>query len=223
MTPTFFPDPLFGWAFFAVLAAFLGVAAYIDTRSYKIPKPLTLALLGAGLVANVVRGAWLSAAGGDVWLFPGGNAALGALDGLLFALAGFALGFGLFFVLWVLGACGGGDVKLFAALGAWLGISSVVLALIVTIVLVVLISGTRFVWSVITRGRTGTQRQFSASYEVKKGPNAKPAGVPKARLVSYSLPLAVAAVLVVLWVYRVDLRLAPPKQDNQQRAEVHAR
>src|SRR5438270_8400 len=76
----------------------------------------------------------------------------GALDGLLFALAGFGLGFALFFVLWVLGACGGGDVKLFAALGAWVGPALAVGVLAGTVVVLAAAVAARAVWTLLTRG-----------------------------------------------------------------------
>jgi len=41
--------------------------------------------------------------------------------GPLMSLAGFAVGFGLLLLPWLLGGGGMGDVKLLAALGAWLG------------------------------------------------------------------------------------------------------
>src|SRR5271154_6043862 len=38
---------------------------------------------------------------------------------------GFLLGFGIPFTLFILGAVGGGDVKLLAGIGAWVGVASV--------------------------------------------------------------------------------------------------
>src|SRR5262249_6400200 len=121
MHPAFFPGPAFAWVYFLVLMSLLAVASYTDLRRLTIPKWVSLTVLALGLVVNVVRGAWLGSAGLAGWVLDGGGVGLGLLDGLLFALAGFALGFVLFFVLWLLGTVGGGDVKLFAALGAWIG------------------------------------------------------------------------------------------------------
>src|SRR4051812_41152392 len=117
----FFPEPVFGWVYLAALWSLLIAASYLDVRTLTIPKRLSLALLGVGLLLNMVRGAWLAWDGGPTWLLPGDSPLTGGLDGLLFALAGFAAGFGLFLLLWLGGVCGGGDVKLFAALGAWTG------------------------------------------------------------------------------------------------------
>jgi prepilin peptidase CpaA len=43
------------------------------------------------------------------------------LNGLWTALIGFAAGFGILFILWMVGTAGGGDVKLMGALGPWMG------------------------------------------------------------------------------------------------------
>src|SRR4051812_48412648 len=104
-----FPSPWFAWSFLSVLLALLSVAAYQDVKRMVIPKWVTLPMLALGFVMNVVRGAWVEGSGG------------GAGEGFLFALAGFGTGLGLFLSMWMLGTCGGGDVKLFAALGAWAG------------------------------------------------------------------------------------------------------
>src|SRR5258708_7099731 len=117
----YFPDPVSGWVFMTFLFAVLAIATWTDQRWMKVPKWLTLTALALGLLASLLRGAWLSAHGSPVWIMGSGSVLAGAFDGLLFSLAGFAVGFLLFFGMWLLGVCGGGDVKLFAALGAWIG------------------------------------------------------------------------------------------------------
>lgn len=78
----------------------LGVAAYIDWKSYKIYNKHVLAGFLAGLFYHAYYSGW-----------PGAEAALMA------GLAGGAI----LFPAWICGAIGGGDVKLYAALGAILG------------------------------------------------------------------------------------------------------
>jgi Flp pilus assembly protein protease CpaA len=112
MSP-FFPSPAFGWAFLSALGAILVAACYFDLRHLTIPNKLTVPALLAGFSANTIRGAWLGLENGSVWA--------GAVDGIWFALLGFLLGFVLFFVFWQMGICGGGDLKLFAAVASWLG------------------------------------------------------------------------------------------------------
>ncbi len=120
--PRFFPNLSFGWTFYGVLIAFLVIAAYIDARRMIIPKWVSLSILTLGVIFNLARGAWLGDQGIKVWLFEPNGLWLGAVDGFLFALVGFLAGFAIFFVMWILGVCGGGDLKLFAALSAWVGV-----------------------------------------------------------------------------------------------------
>ncbi|MBK8481364.1 MAG: prepilin peptidase [Proteobacteria bacterium] len=84
------------------------IAVATDLKSYRIPNGLTLGGLALGLAFNASAGA----------LQLGGPA--GALQGLAAALAGaLLLGF-VFGALGALGLLGMGDVKLLAAVGAWL-------------------------------------------------------------------------------------------------------
>jgi len=76
-------------------------AAWFDFRSRRIPNRLCVAGFLAGIAAN---------------------AGLGGLGGLKTALAGFAVAFGLYFVLYLLHAMGAGDVKLMGAVGAIAGL-----------------------------------------------------------------------------------------------------
>lgn len=116
-----FPDPVFVWANAALLLAGLLVACWHDLRTLRVPKPVSLGLLAGGVLMNLVRGAWVGAKEGEAWTLGANGAAVGLADGFLFSLAGFAVGFGVFFVLWVFGVGGGGDVKLAAAVGTWVG------------------------------------------------------------------------------------------------------
>jgi Flp pilus assembly protein protease CpaA len=213
----FFPDLAFAWAFYAVLTALLFVAACIDWRRLVVPKWLSLSTLGLGLASNVARGAWLGGFSSGEWsLGPHWSWAppgfwLGAADGLLFSLAGFLTGFGIFFVLWVLGACGGGDLKLFAAVSAWVGpyISLWVLALstVIQMVLLGLKLGTLFLLpSPQAAQATAADNKGKASASPRATPMVREARMRRG--VTYSLPLALATALALLWFFRGDLNLA---------------
>ena len=90
------------------VVAFTATAAICDWKTKRLPNVLTVpAFICAMLFHPIVGG------------IEGGLA--GAGHGFLFALGGFATGFGTLFVLWLIGGGGGGDVKLMGALGAWLG------------------------------------------------------------------------------------------------------
>lgn len=216
----FFPNPEFAWVFLASLVAILAVCAYVDWQRMVIPKWLTLPLLALGVVATLVRSAWLGAQGDPLWFrLPTGNVFLGLLDGLLFALVGFLVGFGMIFLMWILGTCGGGDVKLFAALGAWLGplysIYILAASLVVLFVEVVI--------KLVALGFSGKNllKMAQANRAKMKKKDAAP---PKEKWrITYSLPVAVATLAVLLWVFRAELRLAPPKADPNGSTQAHAR
>jgi prepilin peptidase CpaA len=106
------------------------VITYYDARYRRIPNPFVLATLVAGLAVNALVSSW---------------------PGVVSSLEGCALAFVLMFVLHVFGAMGAGDVKLFAAIGAVLGVQTV----LPTFIVVVLTGG---VLGVITMLRAGAGR-----------------------------------------------------------------
>jgi prepilin peptidase CpaA len=83
----------------AALAVALA-ACGTDLRTRRIPNVLTLGAAGGACVYHLAVGGW------------------GGLGG---ALAGWGVGLVMFLPLFALRGMGGGDVKLLAALGAWLG------------------------------------------------------------------------------------------------------
>src|SRR5262249_28986749 len=84
----------------ALVAVFTAMCAVVDYRSKKIPNWLTVPAAVLGLAYNA--------------LAPQGI-------GWGWSLAGLAVGFSLLILPWLLGGGGMGDVKMLAALGAWLG------------------------------------------------------------------------------------------------------
>jgi prepilin peptidase CpaA len=98
--------------FVAVLAAMLIVAATGDLRSRRIPNWLNLAI-----ALTAIPFWWMS----GLSLWPEVAVQIGIAAAV----------FGFFFILFVLGMMGGGDVKLLAALGLWLPLASVVKLLVV--------------------------------------------------------------------------------------------
>jgi prepilin peptidase CpaA len=80
--------------------AVAGVACIFDLRTARIPNKLTFAAAGLAVIFHATA--------------PQGQ-------GMGAAFAGLLVGFTLFLPIFALGAMGAGDVKLLAALGAWLG------------------------------------------------------------------------------------------------------
>jgi prepilin peptidase CpaA len=89
----------------------LAVATFTDLRSRRIPNWLVLPFLVAGLVVP----AWLHG-----W------------HGFWQSLEGFGLGAAVFGVLSWIGGMGMGDVKLVAAIGAWIGPQQLGFAMVIT-------------------------------------------------------------------------------------------
>jgi prepilin peptidase CpaA len=83
-----------------ILAALVMTAAISDLRSRRIPNWLSLSGVVAGIALNT-------------FLFE--------LPGFEKALAGMATAFGVYFLLYLVRAMGAGDVKLMAAVGAFVG------------------------------------------------------------------------------------------------------
>jgi prepilin peptidase CpaA len=81
------------------------VACGFDIRTRRIPQALTLGGAAAGLMFHLATGGWSAGAT---------------------SAAGWGLGLAVFLVPFILGGLGAGDVKLVAALGAWLGPGDVV-------------------------------------------------------------------------------------------------
>ncbi len=87
---------------------------YYDVKYRRIPNVLVLATLIAGISVNIV--------------FSG-------FQGMLSSVEGFALAFFPMLLMHIFGAMGAGDVKLFGAVGAVLGVSLVPLAFVVVVML----------------------------------------------------------------------------------------
>jgi len=140
--------------------------AYMDVRYRRIPNELVLLTFVGGLTLNTI---------------------FGGSHGLLISLGGFALAFGLMFFLHAFGTMGAGDVKLFAAIGAVVGVSLV----LPTLVVVALTGGVFAICKMIYSRRTlttllGVSQVF---YGLLPGQRVPRFEVPVDR--TYTLPYAV--------------------------------
>lgn len=110
------------------VAAVTLFAAVTDVRRFKVPNKLTFPALLLGLVCSSL---------------------LGGFMGLGISFLGAVTGFAVLLVFYALGGVGAGDVKLFTALGSWLGprltievfVASAIAAGIYALVLVILQDG----------------------------------------------------------------------------------
>lgn len=92
----------------AIVAMFAVAAALTDLLRREVPNVITIPLLMGGLLYHLAVGAWLGVHGG-MW------------PSLGMSLAGAGLGFGMLLIPYLLGGMSAYDVKLMAAIGAWLG------------------------------------------------------------------------------------------------------
>jgi prepilin peptidase CpaA len=164
-----------------ILLGIVAIAAVIDFRTRRIPNWLTLSAVLLGLVfQGVTHG----------------------LPGLLAALLGVLVGAGLFFIPFALGGMGPGDVKLMAAVGAFLGPKGALWAVLMTGVaggVLVL------VWALV-HGRLGRTLQRTGSLvgaAVDPRRRAAQGGMPTLeKNANWSIPYGVAiavGVALSLW------------------------
>lgn len=161
------------------ILALVAVATFTDLRSRRIPNWLVLPFLALGIVVSTWLHGW---------------------SGLAQALAGMVLGGLLFGILAVLGGMGGGDVKLCAAVGAWIWWHQMLLALVLT----GLVGGVMALCWAAAGGFLGELFRGTASLVVdfgKRGMRPDPEmnlENPRARKMPYAPAIAIGTLLSFL-------------------------
>jgi prepilin peptidase CpaA len=174
-----FPPTATGLFWGAVFTLLLLVAAVVDIRQRRIPNSGVLALLISGLVFSLTT-----------------RPLVGALSA---SLLGCLLGFGLFIAFWPMGLIGAGDVKLFAAIGVWLGPAATWQAALIAAI----VGGVMALYSLArTRQVTTAIRRIALAVSSRSAAVlAPPPGDASARSghVPYGVAMATGA-LVVAWL-----------------------
>jgi prepilin peptidase CpaA len=154
-------------------------ACAFDLRTRRIPNALNFASAFAALLVH-----WLT----------------GGSEGAMFAAGGWVVGLFLFLPFFALRGMGGGDVKLLAALGAWLGPQQVLWLAIYTGIA----GGVMGVWAAAASGylKTALRNVFGAliywgTVGLKPVPGLTLESGKAPRL-AYALPI-LAGTLVALW------------------------
>lgn len=155
------------------LAVYTVVTAVLDQRSRKIPNAVTVPTFAAG------------------WVY---QLAFGGLGGLADGGLGFLLGFGTLFVLWLIGAAGGGDVKLLGGLSVWLGFRMTQHVLVGSVLFVIVGTIAVLAYGAVTRGLDKTKEAHLATGKKAKPPRER-------RVMPFAIPVAVAtwAALALNW------------------------
>ncbi len=163
------------------------VAAFTDVWKFKVYNVLTIPLLVSGLFYNAVVGGWV---------------------GLLNSGLGLLFGFTILLLFYMVGGMGAGDVKLMAAIGAWLGmpltlcvfIASAIAGGIYAVVLMLLMSGVEGMMTemyiMIHRMKTFSRHLIPDTRietEVRRDDRRK-------RLIPYAMMVSVGVVATFLWL-----------------------
>jgi len=173
---------------FAPLLAALAWAALYDILYRRIRNELTFSLLLCGLIQSFFTlhtvGPW-------------------------YAFGGFAIGFGLTFVLFVMGAIGAGDVKLLAAIGAWVGPVPIFLIFaaeaIIGLVIVLYQSARQKRLALLVRNSAVLAinvyhaQQVGLDHISDTGQQSRSIDRP----LPYAVPVLAATVLVLFWLNRM--------------------
>lgn len=159
--------------FLIAILLFTLAAAISDIRTRKIPNKMTVPMCLAGLVYQV---------------------GFFQINGLWTALIGFAAGFGILFVLWMIGTAGGGDVKLMGALGPWMGGILTLKVLFCALIFVTVGTIGVVLYSALSKGVRRTKTQY-----LKKKATAETSGErQKRRIMAFAAPVALATWCVVI-------------------------
>ncbi|MCC6360022.1 MAG: prepilin peptidase [Phycisphaerales bacterium] len=168
----------------AILIPGILYASWIDFAERRVPNWLNAALALAGLGAQFAFGGW---------------------NGLGIAMLGLLVGFGVLIVPWMMHGMGAGDVKLMAAIGAWLGPWLTLLsfgagAIIGGVAAIIMILSTgRAAYAVVNLQTIMTKmKKFDTAFGEYGG--AKTFGTTS-QLLPYGVPLTAGTICVLMTYY----------------------
>lgn len=182
------------------MSVFTAIAAVIDLRTRRIPNKLTLPVFIGGIVFQI-----------GCILFANRPQFASAGAALFDMFAAFGVGFGVLFILWMIGGGGGGDAKLMGALSVWLGFQKTLYVLILSTVVVLVGTLLMMIFGVLRQGLERTKQQLSESRQART-----PGTKSQRRMMTYAFPVAVATWLVLIWFSFVKPRMADRPQTAQR-------
>lgn len=161
--------------FVVAVGLYVALAAATDIRMHRIPNYLTVPAAVLGLAYHT--------------LAPTGW-------GLLASLAGLAVGFSLLFIPWLLGGSGMGDVKLLAALGAWLGWKCLLTAFAVSTIFAAVGALAIMTHNSLTEGNSKTGRR---KVDLRQW-TSRPSNRRRSRILPFAVPVAMSTWSILAWL-----------------------
>jgi len=172
-----------------VVTVFVIVAAYIDGKLLKVPNKITYPMIIAGWIYSMIA----YQMSGDGWYV-----------GLGWSLAGTAVGLLTLLPAYSIGGMGAGDVKMMAAVGAWVYITttfyafcvSAIVGAIIAVIMIVMSGEGKKHWAqgqyILNEIMTIKNPEKLAEIAAKRKPTM--------RLLPYGIPLAIGTVMYFAWM-----------------------
>ncbi len=167
-----------------VVTVFVIYAAYIDGKELRVPNAITYPMIIAGWIYSMV------AFGMD---------GQGALTGLGWSMAGTAVGLATLLPMYAIGGMGAGDVKMMAAIGAWVYCATTFYAFCWSAIIGAILAVIMIVMS--GQGKKHWNQFFFITNEIMTVRNPEVLATIAAerkssmRLLPYGIPIAIGTVL----------------------------
>lgn len=176
------------WVYWAV-SIFAVIAAYIDGKQLRVPNKITFPMIIAGWMWSSIS----YGMAGEGWYW-----------GLMWSIAGMSVGIATLLPTYAIGGMGAGDVKMMAAIGAWVHctvtfyafcVSAIVGAILAVIMIVTAGEGRRhfnMFFSILNEISTVKDPEKLAQIATERKTTM--------RLLPYGIPLAIGTVLYFAWM-----------------------
>lgn len=176
------------WVYW-VVSLFAVVAAYIDGKELRVPNKLTFPMIIAGWIWSSYYYGYM----GEGWYY-----------GLMWSLAGTTVGMLTLLPAYAIGGMGAGDVKMMAAIGAWVYCEAVfygfcvgtIVGAVLAVIMIIAAGDARkhfrqFFYILNEIGTIKDPEQLAKLATARK---------TKMRLLPYGIPMAIGTVLYFAWM-----------------------
>lgn len=171
------------------VSLFCIVAAYIDGKQLKVPNAITFPMIIAGWLYSTIA----YAMAGEAWY-----------TGLGWSLAGTAVGLACLYPFYMIGGMGAGDVKMLAAIGAWVHCSDTFYAFCLTTIIGAALSVLMIVFSKSAQKHYNQffliLNEITSIRDPEKLSEIAKERKSSMRLLPYGIPIAIGTILHFAWM-----------------------